>query len=136
MRSRVDWIGALLASLALVVLACGSDSGSPPNDDSSQQRYEFTLQSGSTISTPGGDEERLTGHITTSVFDLCCNYYFALRIEALDLQSKSFQIAGTQGDMVARTIGTLGVSAPVEINGQKAQLTGGGGVSTYSREGD
>ena len=131
MRRRIDWIGAMLAPLALLVLACGSDSGTPPNDDSSEQRYEFTLQSGSTISTPDGDAEPLTGRITTSVLDLCCNNLFALRMERLSLRSPSFVIEGTEGIMVARTIPALQVSAPVEINGQNVQLTGGGALSTY-----
>ena len=131
MRRPVDWIIGMLAPLAFVVLACGSDSGSSPNDDPSQQRYEFTLQSGSTISTSDGDEEPLTGRIATSVLDLCCNNLFALRIERLSLRSPSFVIEGTGGIMVARIIPALQVSAPVEINGQNVQLTGGGTLSTY-----
>ena len=124
------WIVVLLVLLAFAPLSCGSSSDSD-SDGSSAGRYRFVLQSESTISTSDGDEEELQGSFTVSTLDLCCNYYFALRIEALDLRSKSFLIAGMEGVIVARTILTLGVSAPVEMNGQDAQLTGGGGPSTY-----
>ena len=131
MQRPVHRVVAMLAALAFVVLSCGSDSGSSPNDDPSQQRYAFTLQDGSTISTPDGNEEPLSGRITTAVRDLCCNVHFGLSIERLSLRSRSFAIEGTEGAMDARLVEGLRVSAPVDINGQRTQLTGGGGLSTY-----
>lgn len=134
-RWRYWRVLTLLAPLGVAILACGSggNSDSSPNPDAGPYRY--TLGSGSTISTSDGDWEELRGTILASLLDLGPNYIFAVKIERLDLRSPSFVITGSEGQIIARTTFALEVSAPVEINGEVAELDGINPLDTYYEPG-